>query len=410
MHNRRELLAIAAAGVTLAGSARFRAAFAAGGSIKIGVLASLTGGGSFSGPEMVKAYRAIAAEVNDAGGIAGRKVELVIEDDETNPDAGVRAAKKLVDIDRVCAVVGIYSSAVCLAVMPILAAADVPLMTTGSNPNITMTRQKDLVFRTVPSDAIGGRAYVAAALRLKLKKMAVMENNTPYGIGLGDVIAQKFAAHGGIVTDKVVYNLGQASYRSEIEKANEGKPDLIVICAYPSDAIQVFKEAYRLGVNTRWMAYSFAFGPEFVHAVGAEPATACISIDPALNVDSPAYKHATALLTKAGVSAVDLFGYHAYDQLTIFLLAILAAKGDTKGDAITANIRRVADPPGDKVGTWAAAMPLVKAGKKVNYEGATGPCDFDARGDTIEAHGVYTFKDGKPVLDFVVSVDELKKI
>jgi ABC-type branched-subunit amino acid transport system substrate-binding protein len=241
--SRRDILTVAGAGLALAGTARLRAAFAAGGPIKVGVLASLTGGGAFSGPEMVKAYNALVAEVNVAGGIYGRKIELVIEDDQTSPDAGVRAAKKLVDIDKVCCVVGIYSSAVCLAVMPVLEAANVPLMTTGSSPDISTTRKKDLVFRTVPSDAIGGRAYVAAAMKLGLKKMAVLANNTPYGISLGDIIAAKFQAHGGTVAAKVVYNLGEASYRSEIEKATAEKPDLIVLCSYPPDAIQVFKES-----------------------------------------------------------------------------------------------------------------------------------------------------------------------
>jgi ABC-type branched-subunit amino acid transport system substrate-binding protein len=408
--SRRDILTVAGAGLALAGTARLRAAFAAGGPIKVGVLASLTGGGAFSGPEMVKAYNALVAEVNVAGGIYGRKIELVIEDDQTSPDAGVRAAKKLVDIDKVCCVVGIYSSAVCLAVMPVLEAANVPLMTTGSSPDISTTRKKDLVFRTVPSDAIGGRAYVAAAMKLGLKKMAVLANNTPYGISLGDIIAAKFQAHGGTVAAKVVYNLGEASYRSEIEKATAEKPDLIVLCSYPPDAIQVFKEAYRLGINATWMAYSFAFGPEFVKAVGAEPASACISIDPAMNNGSPAYEHATALIENAGVKSVDLFGYHAYDQLMVFLLAIAAARGDTSGDAIKTHIRLVADPPGAMVGTWTAALPLLQAGKKINYEGATGPCDFNAEGDCVEAHGIYRFKDGKPVLDFVVSVKELEEI
>jgi hypothetical protein len=62
------------------------------------------------------------------------------------------------------------------------------------------------------------------------------------------------------------------------------------------------------------------------------------------------------------------------------------------------------------VGSWTAALPLLQAGKKINYEGATGPCDFNAEGDCVEAHGIYRFKDCKPVLDFVVSVKALEEL
>src|SRR5438105_15398490 len=100
--NRRSLLGGAAA---LAGLAAFpQRALAQGGPIRIGTLTPLTGAGGPYGPVMVKAVKAVVDEVNAAGGVLGRKVEVISEDDQTSPEAGVRAARKLIDVDKVCAI------------------------------------------------------------------------------------------------------------------------------------------------------------------------------------------------------------------------------------------------------------------------------------------------------------------
>ena len=100
--HRRHLLAGAAA---LAGATALpRFAMAQAGPIKIATLTPLTGAGGPYGPVMVKAVKAVVDEVNAAGGVLGRKIELISEDDQTNPEAGVRAARKLIDVDKVGAI------------------------------------------------------------------------------------------------------------------------------------------------------------------------------------------------------------------------------------------------------------------------------------------------------------------
>ena len=92
---------------------------AQGTALNLGVLTPLTGAGSFDGPRMLKAMQAVANDINGAGGLLGRKVELVVEDDETNPEAAVRAAHKLVDVDKVPVIMGTWASAVTTAVAPV---------------------------------------------------------------------------------------------------------------------------------------------------------------------------------------------------------------------------------------------------------------------------------------------------
>jgi hypothetical protein len=100
----------------------------------------------------------------------------------------------------------------------------------------------------------------------------------------------------------------------------------------------------------------------------------------------------------------------AYDHLMILACAIQAANGDTSGEAIKAKIRQVANPPGKVVGTWAEALPLLKAGEKINYEGASGSCDFDENGDTITAHGVFSLPGGVQKLDITILPSDLKSL
>jgi branched-chain amino acid transport system substrate-binding protein len=97
----------------------------------------------------------------------------------------------------------------------------------------------------------------------------------------------------------------------------------------------------------------------------------------------------------------------AYDHLMILALAALAAKGDTAGDALKVSIRKVSNPPGRVVGSWADAAPLVKAGDKVNYEGASSAVDFDENGDAKTDFGVYRIKAGKWALDRVIKYAEV---
>ena len=88
-------------------------------SLRLGVLTPLTGAGSFDGPRMLNAMQVVASEINASGGLLGRKIELVVEDSETNPEAAVRAAHKLVDVDRVPVIMGTWASAVTTAVQEV---------------------------------------------------------------------------------------------------------------------------------------------------------------------------------------------------------------------------------------------------------------------------------------------------
>src|SRR2546421_12423014 len=115
--SRRAFLELGAVSLAVAGVPAV--ARGQGGVIRLGTLTPLTGAGGNYGPSMLKAMAWVAGEVNAAGGVLGRKIELVSEDDQTNPEAGVRAARKLIDVDKVAAIMGTWASAVTTAGGPL---------------------------------------------------------------------------------------------------------------------------------------------------------------------------------------------------------------------------------------------------------------------------------------------------
>ena len=242
------------------------------------------------------------------------------------------------------------------------------------------------------------------------RSAGIMILNNPYGIGLGDTFAERFTKLGGKVTGKVVYNANQASYRSEIQQAVAGKPDVILFAGYTPDGIQIFKEWFQLGLGGVWMGPGFAFSPQFISAIGAPAAEGTIVVEAVPRSASSAYKHADDLYRKATGQEPDIFVSYAYDHFLSMSLAILAAKGEASGDAIKTHIRRVTNPPGKVVGTWAEAAPAVRAGEKINYEGAASSCDFDEAGDVYTDFGIFRIKAGKWAFEQTIKAEEVRAL
>jgi branched-chain amino acid transport system substrate-binding protein len=406
MLDRRQFLATGIAGgaVTLIS----RRAHAQAEALRIGVLTPLTGGGTVYGTTMSRMYTLVADEINKAGGIAGKQIQLFTEDAQTNPDAGVRGARKLVDVNRVHAIVGTWSSAVTLAVAPIAVQARIPHFCVSSSPAISTFKDEDFLYRTAYSQAVISTVYATTAQKLGYKTAAMLILNNPYGIGLGDSFPDRFAKVGGTVTGKVIYNPNQSSYRSEIQQALSGKPDVILFGGYTPDGIQVFKEWFQLGLGGTWMGPGFALDQKFIQGIGAQASEGIVVVEGAPNLQSSAYKNADKLFRAAHNQEADFFAAMAYDHLMVVALAVLAGNGNTAGDSIKGNIRKISNPPGKVVGSWADAAASVKAGEKVNYEGASSACDFDDNGDVQTDFGVYRIKSGKWALDRVIKFGELK--
>ena len=186
-------------------------------------------------------------EVNDAGGIDGRMIEIIYEDDKCDT-TGSNVFNKLVNIDKVDAIIGPVCSSAAGPGVPIAQSGKVPTIIWASAPGLT--KAGDYIFRTYPSDSFQGKYAAEYAFNnLGKKNVAIIYVKNDWGQGLHDVFAQTFTALGGkIVYDESV-SQDSTDLRTQITKAKSANPDLIYYPMYPAGAIAGLKQMKTLGIS-----------------------------------------------------------------------------------------------------------------------------------------------------------------
>ncbi len=403
MISRRRFLATSAAGVSLGMIGRTTWAAE---DILIGTLTPLTGAGSPYGPGMQKAIALAAEQINAAGGPLGRKIRLFTEDTETNPEAAVRAAKKLIEVNKVAVIIGTWSSGVTMAVVPLTIKAGIVEMNTSGAPELTTMKKDDLVYRTQASNVLFGEAFARVALKRGFKKASTMAFNNPSGLGNTGEFAKVFSKLGGQVLAKVVYNPNQTTYKAELQQALAPKPEVIVMGSYLPDTTIILKEWYEGGQPVKWIAPAWAINPKLIASVGAQVVEGAVAVDTVPDFDSPTYKRMNAELTKAmGVDPVtNPYGPMVYDHMILVGLAIEAAKS-ADPQVFKTKIREVSGPPGKKVYSFEEGIAELRRGGRINYEGMSSKIDFDANGDVRPRFGVYEVHGGKMDRTEIIDLD-----
>jgi branched-chain amino acid transport system substrate-binding protein len=215
--------------------------------IKIGVTAPLTGEAARFGDGVYAGVLLAIKEINDAGGINGRKLQVVFEDDKCSKD-GITTITKLVNVDKVTAIIGPVCSAAAGPGLPVAQKAGVPVIFWASAPHLT--KIGDYMFRTWPSDSFHGKFTAEFIFNvLNKKKVAILYVNNDWGLGIRDVFVARFKELGG----STVYNEGvpqdAKDLRTQVTKLKASNPDVIYLPAYPAVAVIAFKEMKNQGVN-----------------------------------------------------------------------------------------------------------------------------------------------------------------
>jgi branched-chain amino acid transport system substrate-binding protein len=215
--------------------------------IKIGVLAPLTGEAASFGQNSLAGVNLAVKEINDQGGINGRKVEIVAEDDKCSAE-GVNAMNKLINVDKVIGIIGPVCSASGGPSLPIAQNSGVPAIITASAPHLT--KIGDYIFRVYPSDAFQGK--VAAEFmfnKLGKKKVAIVYVKNDWGEGIKEVFKSRFKELGG----EIVYEGGvvqdQKDFRTEITKVKSSGVEALYFPVYPANGISAFKQFKEMALN-----------------------------------------------------------------------------------------------------------------------------------------------------------------
>src|SRR5438132_3641824 len=243
--SRRALLAGAAAAAAATSLPRVGAAQAA--AIRLGTLNPLTGSGGSYGPSMRKAMEWVAQEVNAAGGVLGRQVQLFSEDDQTNPEPAVRAARKLIDVDRIAAIMGTWASAVTTAVAPLCWESKTFLTTVSGSDTITQLPHQGYLIRTQPNTHLQIGKLAEFLLALKVKRVFTLAAQTPFAVPSHKRLEEILPRGGTEVAGIVVYDKDKTTFRSEIDQAVRAKPDMIYLNGYTPDCTVLMKELFKAG-------------------------------------------------------------------------------------------------------------------------------------------------------------------
>ncbi len=377
--SRRTLLAGSAALAAAAWSPR-RAA-AQGAPIRLGTLTPLTGAGGSYGPSMRKAIEWVASEVNGAGGALGRKIELVSEDDQTNPEAAVRAARKLIDADKVAAIMGTWASSVTTAVAPLCWESKTFLTTVSGSDTITQLPHLGYLVRTQPNTQLQIGKLGEFILSLKSKRVFVLAAQTPFAVPSQKRLSEILPKGGSELVGGVIYDKDKTTFRSEIDQALRAKPDMIYLNGYTPDTTVVLKELFKAGYTGAKIAQGYAVNQKLLDSVPAEVTDGTYTATPSPAVDSAGYKRLAKFL---GAADLDPYSCQCHDHASLVILAIAKAKGEATGTAIKDSVRKISQGSGVKVDNAVEGLKLLAQGKEINYEGASGPCDFTETGDIID--------------------------
>jgi branched-chain amino acid transport system substrate-binding protein len=220
------------------------------GPIKIGVITPLTGDAAVYGEAFSNIYKLAVKEINDAGGVNGRMLELVIEDGKCTGPGGANAAQKLVNIDKVQVILGGMCSSETLSALPIAESAKVALISSASS-NPDLTGKSKFFARNWPSDSFQGKVLADVAYNnKKLKNVYILAEQTDYTQGIKKVFEKVFTEYGGTITSES-FASSNTDLKSLVTKAKSSNAEgLVVLVQTGATGQKIFKSIRDLNWKT----------------------------------------------------------------------------------------------------------------------------------------------------------------
>ena len=337
--------------------------------IKIGIAGPMTGDQGKMGMDFRNGVSLAVDDWNSKGGILGKKIELVISDDQHDPKQAVSVANKMVN-DGVAGVIGHFNSSCSIPASDVYNRAGIPMITPAStNPQLTEKGYAG-VFRVCGRDDQQGKiAADFVSGRLKLKKIAIIHDKTTYGQGLAD----EFKKALGDTVEIVFYSgivQGDKDFKGVLTSVREKKPELIFIGGIYPEAGLLVRQARELGIKAPFMSGDGTIDPKFIEIAGSQSAEGTyltFSPDPR---NIPTAKEFMEKY-RAKYGELGPYSIYAFDAANIMLSAIKEAN-TTDGKAVIAKLHAM------------------------EFNGALGTIKFDGKGDVTNApYVIWITKGGK---------------
>lgn len=362
------------------------------GPIKLGALNPLTGVGGNYGPSMRDAIAGVVDSVNAAGGVLGRQIELSSGDTQTSPEPAVRAARKLIDVDGVSAVLGTWASSITTAVAPLCWESKTMLFCVSGADSITQLPHQGFIARTQPNSKLQIRVAGDFMVGEGMSQGVWIGPQTPFAQSSIDILdgIMKKAGYG---FEGLIYEADKTTYRSEVDQILREKPNFLMLGGYTADSTILLRDLFQAGYEGKIIGPAYAVNSSLLEALPDDVVEGIYTWEGSPAVESGAYAKVKAIL---GVDEVDPYSAQTYDHASLAIMA-MAAAGNSSGDAIRQSLRTVSQGDGETVDNAVDGVKIIAGGGAVNYSGASGPCDFDEIGDIVGTQFIFKkISGGKP--------------
>ena len=347
--------------------------------IKIGVVSEMTGSNATYGTSVVNGMKLALKEVNDKGGVNGKKVSIVVADSKSEPAEAANAMSKLVNQDKTPVVMGIFTSSSAIAAANVSESAKVPFLAIGAtNPKVTLDdktgKVKPNTFRVCFIDPFQGTVGANFVLNeLKLKKAVIfVDNSSDYSKGLASFFKQAYTSKGGEIVGEEAYLQKDTDFKAVLTKIKTMNPEILYVPGYYEEVGKIIKQARELGMNLPIVGGDGWDSPKLSEIAGAGPLNNTFFT----NHYSP---DDTSAASKAFVDAY----VKAYNQ-----------KPDAPAVLGYDGARLMIDAISRAGGTDGAKVSKALAETK-NYKAVTGDTSLNETHDAVKSAVIIEFKDGK---------------
>lgn len=404
---------VAAAALALSGCASTPASeYAAGdGVLKLGGVLPLTGALAFLSPPEIAGAELAVADINAAGGVLGKPVEWSVEDssDGDHPEIAPASATKLLS-EGVDAIVGAAASGVTrLIIDQITKNKTVQISMSNTAPDLTDWKDGGYYFRTAPSDLLQGAIIGNQIVADGNENVAIIYQQTAYGEGLEAKAKAIIEGAGATVVSSLPFPEAETNFDTIVDQTIAAGADSVLVISY--DEIKKIVPALQKksfdGSKIYFVDGNLANFSDQSWKGYIEGAKGTL---PGGDTDAAFKQRAADLYKTNHGEELKEFAYLAETYDAVILLALAAEQaGNDSGEAIAANLQSVSTG-GDKVTDFAAGLEAIKAGKDIDYDGFSGPIEFDDNGDPTGASiGIHQYgKEGTYTLLEVVAGNSVK--
>lgn len=303
--------------------------------IKIGAIGPLSGAAATYGLSVKDGATLLEKEINDAGGINGKQIKFIFEDDQADPNSSMQAFNKLVDDEKVCAILGGVTSGATLAIAPTATSKKIPMITpTGTEPTITAIGG-EYMFRGCFVDSFQGNILGKYATETLGKKTAAVLYNagSDYSKGIADSFKSEFEATGGTITQFLTYNDKDTDFKAQLTKIKSDVPDVLLLPDYYNVVGLIAKQARGIGIQSQLLGGD-GWESEDLVKIGEDSVNDALYINHYYSDDTETtVKNFVDAYKKEYNKEPDSFAALGYDTAKILVKAIEEANS-TDGDKI----------------------------------------------------------------------------